>query len=132
MIRSLGLCSVIVLALGCGGSDRVIYVMQPPPQPTAASTVAVAPTPTATTAGDPGEPDWGIKDGRDYARVVDQVAQMVNDATVQSGASRRGLAVQNVNWEDTGRAQGSALGPNISISRSRCGAASRRAASSRR
>ena len=59
MIRSLGLCSVVALALGCGGSDRVIYVMQPPPQPTTASTVAVAPTPTATTAGDPGDDPTG-------------------------------------------------------------------------
>lgn len=116
MIRSLGLCGVVALALGCGGSDRVIYVVQPPALPTASPTAAVASsaTPIATAAGDPGEPDWGIKDGRDYARVVAEVAQMVTDQRVQSGASRRGLAVQNVNWEDTGRAQGSALGPNIS------------------
>ena len=70
------------------------------------------------TALEPTEPrdqeEWGIMGGPSYTRVVDRVVSMVNDPTVTSGAQRRGLSVLNVMWEDTGRAQGSALGPNIS------------------
>jgi hypothetical protein len=58
--------------------------------------------------------EWGIMGGPSYVRVVDRVVSMVNDPAVTSGAQRRGLGVMNVMWEDTGRAQGSALGPNIS------------------
>lgn len=65
-----------------------------------------------------GEPDWGIREQPapvvDYPTVVQKVADMVGDASVTSGAGRRGFSVVNVMWEDTGRAQGSALGPNIS------------------
>src|SRR6185369_12335093 len=62
------------------------------------------------------EPDWGIirNTAREYGEFVNKVAGMVSDGGVQSGAQRRGLAVQNVNWEDTGRAEGSSVGPNIS------------------
>jgi hypothetical protein len=119
--RALGLASVVALAIGCGGTERVIVVTQPAPAGTplaAASTptnVAVAGDPKATeAASDDG--DWGIRGdgGASYAEVVAKVSAMVGDPQVTSGASRRGLAVQNVNWEDTGRAVGSALGPNIS------------------
>ncbi|MBK8251923.1 MAG: hypothetical protein IPK82_04565 [Polyangiaceae bacterium] len=60
--------------------------------------------------------DWGIRgpDAEEYQRVVEKVAAMVGDRNVSMGASRRGLGVMNVMWEDTGRAVGSALGPNIS------------------
>jgi hypothetical protein len=57
--------------------------------------------------------EWGIVGGPSYANVVDKVVGMVQDERVVSGAQRRGLHVVNVMWEDTGRAQGSALGPNI-------------------
>jgi hypothetical protein len=50
----------------------------------------------------------------DYDRVVERVAGMVGDDGLQRAVAARGLALQNVNWEDTGRAEGSALGPNIS------------------
>jgi hypothetical protein len=50
----------------------------------------------------------------DYDRVVARVSGMVSDAELQRSVEARGLALQNVNWEDTGRAEGSALGPNIS------------------
>jgi hypothetical protein len=61
------------------------------------------------------EPDWGIIAGDpDYSRVVDKVVGMVDDRRVVDAAARRGLSVLNVMWEDTGRAEGSSLGPNIS------------------
>jgi hypothetical protein len=49
-----------------------------------------------------------------YPAVVERVAGMVSDGEVQSLASERGLQLLNVLWEDTGRAQGSSMGPNIS------------------
>ena len=39
---------------------------------------------------------------------------MVSDGDLQARVSRRRLSLVNVMWEDTGRSQGSALGPNIS------------------
>jgi hypothetical protein len=113
MNRLSGVVSVIALSIGCGGSDRIIVVQ---PQPTN----AVASTPAPQPTGDPsqGDQEWGIRgepnQGEDYARVVGKVAGMVSDGAVTSAAQRRGLSVLNVMWEDTGRAQGSALGPNIS------------------
>lgn len=58
--------------------------------------------------------EWGILGGPSYARVVDQVVGMVGDRHLRREAHRRGLDIMNVTWEDTGRAQGSVLGPNIS------------------
>jgi hypothetical protein len=49
-----------------------------------------------------------------YRGVVDRVAGMVGDGALQSRASAHGLQLLNVLWEDTGRWQGSAVGPNIS------------------
>ncbi len=66
---------------------------------------------------DGNESAWGIKDPSDsrlYGEVVNKVASMVGDSDLQARASRRNLSLMNVTWEDTGRAQGSALGPNIS------------------
>jgi hypothetical protein len=63
------------------------------------------------------DPDWGIKepsDNREYGRVVDRVAGMVSDSDLVHRVHRRSLALVNVTWEDTGRAEGSSLGPNIS------------------
>ena len=124
MVRSMALASLSALALGCG-SERVIVVMQPSPTATTAMTVkppgtATAPVPTtAPTQQIAGDDDgsWGIRGEtreQSYARTVDKVASMVSDSSVAQGAQRRGLSVLNVMWEDTGRAQGSALGPNIS------------------
>ena len=50
----------------------------------------------------------------DYDRIVERVSSMVGDEGLQRAVGARGLALQNVSWEDTGRAEGSALGPNIS------------------
>jgi hypothetical protein len=49
-----------------------------------------------------------------YTRVVERVAAMVRDGDLSARVSRRGLHLVNVAWEDTGRAEGSAIGPNIS------------------
>jgi hypothetical protein len=100
-------------AVSSACADRVIVVMPAPtetkPQPT-----STKPAPDQVA----GEDDWGIRgnppQSEDYGRVVDKVAAMVSDSTVTQGASRRKLDVVNVMWEDTGRAEGSSLGPNIS------------------
>lgn len=125
MVRSFAVVSLLAVIAGCG-SDRVIIVQAPPQS--AATTTPAATSPTATGAataqssqqvagGDDAE--WGIRgeprqSSQSYAQVVSKVAGMVNDGAVAERASRRGLSVVNVTWEDTGRAQGSSLGPNIS------------------
>lgn len=50
----------------------------------------------------------------EYSHVVGRVASMANDRELALRAAGRGLSVVNVAWEDTGRLQGSSLGPNIS------------------
>lgn len=47
-------------------------------------------------------------------QAVDRVANLVSDAEAQRLAAARGLQFVNVLWEDTGRYQGSSVGPNIS------------------
>jgi hypothetical protein len=64
---------------------------------------APPPTPLAAPAREPS-----------YPAIVDRVAGMVHDGALQSRASAHGLQLLNVLWEDTGRWQGSAVGPNIS------------------
>jgi hypothetical protein len=54
------------------------------------------------------------RDRRAYAQVVEKVAAMPGDARATSLVNRTGLQLLNVLWEDTGRWQGSAVGPNIS------------------
>jgi hypothetical protein len=49
-----------------------------------------------------------------YAEVVRSVASMVSDPEARRAAERHGLQILNLTWEDTGRWQGSSLGPNIS------------------
>jgi hypothetical protein len=50
----------------------------------------------------------------EYRGVVERVADMVFDPEVRELAAQRGLTAVNLTWEDTGRAEGSSLGPNIS------------------
>jgi hypothetical protein len=59
------------------------------------------------------EPDWGILDPG-YSAVVDKVANMTGDEALSHAVHRRGLSLVNVMWEDTGRFEGSSVGPNIS------------------
>ena len=49
-----------------------------------------------------------------YAEIVQSVSSMVYDSEAQSLVSAKGLQVLNVMWEDTGRWEGSSVGPNIS------------------
>ncbi|MCC6997250.1 MAG: hypothetical protein IT370_21730 [Deltaproteobacteria bacterium] len=51
---------------------------------------------------------------RSYREVVLDVASMVNDGEAQQLAAKAGLQILNVLWEDTGRWEGSSVGPNIS------------------
>jgi len=114
--------AVIVAFAACSPRERVIVIKEPPSQPTASSdtmdkTSAQNASLPLATEGASDEPDWGIKEpsaAREYARVVAKVADMVSDGDLQRRVSQRKLSVVNVMWEDTGRAQGSALGPNIS------------------
>lgn len=87
-----------------------------------ASSLALLLALTAASAAE--STDWGIVDDTasrppdaridaEYARAIERVVGMVGDRDLVARVQRRGLAVVNVAWEDTGRAQGSALGPNI-------------------
>jgi hypothetical protein len=49
-----------------------------------------------------------------YGRTVHAVERMVDDDALNARVERRGLHLVNVAWEDTGRAVGSSIGPNIS------------------
>ncbi len=74
-------------------------------------------TPRVTGEEGRGDDQWGILErdnGAAYARVVDRVSNMVTDTDLSGRVRRRGLGLVNVMWEDTGRAQGSSVGPNIS------------------
>lgn len=49
-----------------------------------------------------------------YRRMVQQVANMPNNRQALGLARKHRLGIMNVLWEDTGRWQGSSMGPNIS------------------
>ncbi len=49
-----------------------------------------------------------------YSQVIQRVVAMPSDGDLQQRAGKFGLNVLDVLWEDTGRAGGSAIGPNIS------------------
>ncbi len=49
-----------------------------------------------------------------FREVIDAVVDMPFDVDLTNRASRLGLDVVNVMWEDTGRSVGSSVGPNIS------------------
>ena len=111
------LIAPIALANGCT-RERIVVVHEPAAGKNA---VPADGNPIATdgerNAGDGDEPDWGIKnpdDSQEYGRVIARVANMVSDPDLSQRARRRNLSLVNVTWEDTGRAQGSSLGPNIS------------------
>lgn len=56
---------------------------------------------------------WGVREVP-YSQVIQQVVNMPGDGDLQQRCQRYGLNVINVMWEDTGRAGGSSVGPNIS------------------
>ncbi len=57
---------------------------------------------------------WGIRPTPTHAQIIERVTQMPMDPALQQRAQALGLNVVNVMWEDTGRFQGSSVGPNIS------------------
>jgi hypothetical protein len=89
------LCASTLAAL-IGAAPAGAVVAQPAPNDKA---LAVAPEPS---------PD------RIYAAMVRKVANMPGDRRARSLARRKRLDILNVLWEDTGRYQGSSVGPNIS------------------
>jgi hypothetical protein len=54
------------------------------------------------------------KPNKAYTKVVQRVAGMVNDEAAYAKVQKKGLQLINVLWEDTGRWEGSSVGPNIS------------------
>lgn len=59
------------------------------------------------------QPGWGVHRDR-FAETIQSVVGMPSDASLQRRVGARGLNVMNVMWEDTGRYEGSSVGPNIS------------------
>ncbi|MFH1809897.1 MAG: hypothetical protein ABIJ09_14220 [Pseudomonadota bacterium] len=59
------------------------------------------------------ETGWGIRE-KSFGEVIQQVVSMPSDGDLQQRAQSHGFNVVNVMWEDTGRAGGSSVGPNIS------------------
>lgn len=117
-MRALVLTSLVALAAACGPREKIIVIKEPA---SGTSTNAQQQGPDESNpiaaGGDGDDPDWGIRapdESREYARVIDKVAGMVSDGDLQARVARRRMSLLNVMWEDTGRAQGSALGPNIS------------------
>jgi hypothetical protein len=122
---------LFALGLGCGAEHRPIS-SDPSTQAASAANepgsnqlVAVDPGPgsdadptSKPVSGDDSEPGWGIRDVPEekvtYAEVVRRVVGMVGESNTRAQVTRRGLDLMNVMWEDTGRFQGSAVGPNIS------------------
>ena len=56
---------------------------------------------------------WGVR-RNDFSATIQRVTQMPMDQDLTRRAQQLGLNVVNVMWEDTGRFQGSSVGPNIS------------------
>ena len=114
-----GLPLLAVLAAAC--SSATTDVRPPQSGGTGGGTIVATPggeTPNdLTIAGeDPDNaPGWGIREEKvSYGEVVRRVTGMVTDQQRSEAVSRRGLNLINLMWEDTGRFQGSSVGPNIS------------------
>ena len=73
-----------------------------------AAALAVSPVAAHPMAMPPGPPT------PTFAEIVAGVADMTSDGEMQGLAANHGLGILNVLWEDTGRWEGSSVGPNIS------------------
>ena len=121
-MRRLALTSLIALSLAAGCTREKVIVIREVPANGGGDAGAGPDTPIAANdpnggPQDPNDSDWGIKnptDSRAFAETIRKVAGMPSDGGLVSRVQRRGLSVVNVAWEDTGRAEGSSLGPNIS------------------
>ncbi len=73
-----------------------------------------------SVAGSASAQGWGVTQSPQqaydpsFAETIRRVVSMPRNQTLQQQARARGLNVVNVMWEDTGRFQGSSVGPNIS------------------
>lgn len=76
--------------------------------------LALAACLTAPAVAAAAEPAQVAAPAVDYSQVIQRVVSMPNDGDLHVRAAKLGLDVMNVMWEDTGRAAGSSLGPNIS------------------
>jgi hypothetical protein len=115
-MRSLLYTSILAFACtaACGPREVVVIREVPAKGGDGAGNPIAQDTPVKDDGSDS---DWGIKDPSDsrfFAETIRKVADMPNDGNLTSRVSRRGLSVVNVAWEDTGRAENSSLGPNIS------------------
>lgn len=107
-------------SVACGGGASV------PPVSTASSGGQPVATeafpgegPVVPMAGrtDEGDGTWGIRErsyDAEYTETIRRVTSMVGDGDLQRRVARRQLSLVNVTWEDTGRFEGSSVGPNIS------------------
>lgn len=68
----------------------------------------------AIAAGSLAAPNRAEAAPRSHRIVVDSVAGMVSNSSARRLATKEGLQILNVMWEDTGRYLGSSVGPNIS------------------
>ncbi len=75
-----------------------------------AAVCTLAPFATADKKQPPKQPDPAAT----YHAMVKRVANMVDNETAYNLTSAFGLQLLNVMWEDTGRYEGSSVGPNIS------------------
>ena len=113
--------AVITVSVSGCTRERVIVVKAPAASSSSTSATELGENGSGV-AIDPNDrsnddPDWGIKspnESRLYAEVVDKVVNMATNGDLQRRVGQRKMSVVNVAWEDTGRSQGSALGPNIS------------------
>mgnify|MGYP000169457055 CR=1 FL=1 len=125
-MKKLAACWVLLGAFGCGAAQQATPEAPGNADAKGAAIVAKggagAPTTDLTLATGPDNSDprqtgnneeWGILGGPSYASVVERVVGMASDSELSRAVTRRGLSLMNVMWEDTGRAEGSALGPNI-------------------
>lgn len=111
--RNALLGSFLAALAGCHPSDPIASAAEPPASPPWVMVAEPPPPPPAPPSEQPGDEQWGIVGDRSYPAVVEKVTRMVEDAELRASVERRGLSLVNVMWEDTGRYQQSAVGPNI-------------------
>jgi hypothetical protein len=85
---------------------------------TAAAVLAAVPATAAPSSSSPtavsASPRFDADTLKTLRQAIRQVKRMPESERMQSRAARHGLNVLNVLWEDTGRFEGSSVGPNIS------------------
>ena len=62
----------------------------------------------------PAPPIADVADYEQYGQVIEQTKAMIRDLAAQQLAAEKELQILDVTWEDTGRYDNSAVGPNIS------------------